>query len=522
MKADFKEKNRGVAFQFIIILVISFIVYGVYVGANLYKNIMDNHYESIDSMVDVTKDNLSQTLNFIQGASISISASDSVRRWISDDTIYFGNTKNSYVNKELLNKDIQSILSNTGINSYSYLDYVVILENGDILTYSYTSPVPVSYIYSSVEDCYEQIKDEDNYSIVLPPTKDRPEIFFTLRLQADFSTNNSLYIVSGVAEENINKIYNDTLIYEGSNAYIIDKDGIVYSSNDDETLGTQLQDQDRPDKLYIKRRINRDYYYVYTMPKSVLMRETLSNMRMYFLISVLMIILLSITFIKLRDQVSALYESEYESRIMLKETELKNLQHQMNPHFLFNILLTIQIKAKMAGDEVVYKMISSLSSLLRSGIYKDERGIISIREELRLVEYYLELQKMRFEDRLDYSIELSEESIYDCTIPRLIIEPMVENAIVHGVEGISEKAKVDVKLAYNNGDVIIHVIDNGAGFDPKEVDLDSKDSTGIGLAYAKERLQLIYGENYGLRVESAVGNGTDVIIKIPKVTRVME
>jgi two-component system sensor histidine kinase YesM len=196
----------------------------------------------------------------------------------------------------------------------------------------------------------------------------------------------------------------------------------------------------------------------------------------------------------------------------------------MNPHFLFNILLTIQIRAKMSGDETLYRMISSLSSLLRAGIYKDKRALISVGEELKYVEYYLWLQKERFEDRLTYSINVSDDSILECEIPRLVIEPMVENAVVHGVENTSDHATICVTLEYEEDTVLIHVIDNGVGFDTSAFETEGErvgtDGTikreKMGLSNVDQRIKLMYGESYGLTIHSKQNEGTDIAIRIPR------
>lgn len=104
-------------------------------------------------------------------------------------------------------------------------------------------------------------------------------------------------------------------------------------------------------------------------------------------------------FNEMMDELRELIRNKYESQILLNEMEIRFLQHQMNPHFLFNVLLTIQIKAKRSGNETIYKMVSKLSALLRASIYTNNVDRITVGEELEYTEFYLYLQKMRFEDR---------------------------------------------------------------------------------------------------------------------------
>ena len=118
-------------------------------------------------------------------------------------------------------------------------------------------------------------------------------------------------------------------------------------------------------------------------------------------------------------EIKELIQNKYESQILVNEMEIRFLQHQMNPHFLFNVLLTIQIKAKRCKDETIYRMVSTLSSLLRASIYTNNIDMITVRAELEYAEFYLYLQKMRFEDRISYEISIEDESLKDCMIRSL-------------------------------------------------------------------------------------------------------
>ncbi len=216
-------------------------------------------------------------------------------------------------------------------------------------------------------------------------------------------------------------------------------------------------------------------------------------------------------------------ESGYESRILKEESELKFLQSQMNPHFLFNILLTIQIKAKMSGDEDVSLMITSLSNLLRAGIYGDKRSKIKISEELKYVEYYLSLQKERFDERLTYEIKVYDDALLDCEVPRLSIEPLVENAVVHGLEEVERNGFAKICVSAEGNDICIHVIDNGKGFDPlfdinkpEEDIVKGSKREKVGLRNTNKRIKLMYGNQYGISIESKPLTGTDVMVRIPR------
>ena len=121
------------------------------------------------------------------------------------------------------------------------------------------------------------------------------------------------------------------------------------------------------------------------------------------------------------------------------------------------------------------------------------------------MEYYLWLQKQRYEERLTYSIDVNEEDIKACEIPRLVIEPMVENAIVHGAENLENEVRVEVSLLSSGDDLIIHVKDNGVGFDPDKLKKPGENEgrrEKMGLSNTDQRLKLLYGERYGLDISS--------------------
>lgn len=571
-----------VVFKFIIILIISFVIYGTYVGNTIYHNISMHYYESMDATVDVTTDMLSQTLELIRGTTYALSASDSVGHWMADKNFFSGENKNSYLNREELNREIQNTLINNNVWQFELFDYITIYQNEDLLAYSYTRPFSTKLIIEETGAVYNSIKDREDYALILPPTPEDKTMYTTLRIQADFKSNDSLFIIGATKEEYLRKNYENFAPYEGSLIYVIDNEGIVYSSNVEEQLGTKLPEEilcgkarnARTEVKYngvtyvaVDRKVNQEFSFVYLIPKPEIVKMALRGMKSFVLISVLiMVVLVSAaafsslrvtafikdfiyamrrvrekdydtrmekydepeldelvdTFNSMTSELKTLIKTTYESRILMNEMEINFLQHQMNPHFLFNILLTIQIKAKMSGDETVCKMISSLSVLLRSGIYADKRALITIKEELKYVDYYLWLQKQRYEDRLTYSIEVEDESILQCEIPRLIIEPMVENAIVHGIETISEEGHVQVSLSYEGDDIVIHVADNGIGFDAAAMmdgDVDVQDGIHkrekIGLRNTNQRIKLMYGEPYGLEIRSEKNKGTDIEIRIP-------
>ncbi len=540
-------KENSLIIKFSVILMAAFLLYGMYVSYENYRNILKSNYEYIDIMVDVDIDSLRQTHALIRGTTFSLSGSSSIEGWRNDETFFSKGDKKSYLNQENLNREMQKILTDNNVWNFELFDYVAIYENDKLMASTYTKPFNIQQIITSSWAVYEQIKDMEDYTVELPPTETDDTIYTTLRIKSDFKSENALYIIGATNEKCFGDRLSSLATYDGSLVFMTDREGMVYSSNDSEWLGKKVPQKllglsnstekrelimNRTSYIVTKRAINKEYNFIYLYPKQEVVLRTFLGMKSFLIISVLFAAFIVVIFVLMTNGVKRLVKSAYESKILLDEMEIKFLQHQMNPHFLFNILLTIQIKAKMSGDEKIYKMISSLSALLRAGIYKDARAIVSIKEELKYVEYYLWLQKERYDDRLNYSIEVSDDSILNCEIPRLIIEAMVENAIVHGIENMPEEATVRVTLEYvfanEEEEILIHVIDNGAGFNAAEIvsekaGLENDGSIRrdkMGLNNTNQRLKLIYGEQYGLIIHSKEKEGTDIEIHIPK--KIME
>ncbi|CBK73181.1 Putative regulator of cell autolysis [Butyrivibrio fibrisolvens 16/4] len=415
---------------------------------------------------------------------------------------------------------MQRVLVYNNVWNFDLFDYLTVYENEKLLAYTYTKSYSTQQIIDRTGKVFYAVKNDTAYNQMIPPSYEDQTIYTVLKIQSDFDSEDAMYIIGGTSVAGLNERLCSMASFEGAKAFLINNKGIVYASTNPEDLGNFLNDQlfyakgQRAQVRFagekydlIRKRVNNDFQILYMFPKQAIMRQTLIGMESLIIVSVIIAVLMVF--------ILTLVESSYEARHLNDEAEIKFLQHQMNPHFLFNILLTIQIKAKMSKDESVYKMISSLSSLLRAGIYKDERGLISIEEELKYVEYYLSLQKERYEDKLTYNIIVDDEALKKCEIPRLSIEPIVENAVIHGVEACDRPALVTINVTAEGGDLIIHVTDNGVGFDVDEMDLESE-SDRVGLRSTQKRIQLIYGKEYGLDVVSYKDIGTDIAIRVPQ------
>jgi two-component system sensor histidine kinase YesM len=230
-------------------------------------------------------------------------------------------------------------------------------------------------------------------------------------------------------------------------------------------------------------------------------------------------------FNSLAGEIDHLINEVYEKQLLLRESEIQALQSQVNPHFLFNILETIGWQASLNDDTVIQTMVSSLGQLLRSNLSWSGSETITVADELRYIRFYLDLQKIRFEDRIQVETRISEESLLDLHIAKLSIMPMVENAFIHGLEPKKGQGHLLIRIWDEGERLIFEVADDGVGFDASTLHLDvtphrlrgENDHTSIGIVNSHRRIQLLYGREYGIRVQSNPGQGTTVTVVLPKV-----
>lgn len=213
----------------------------------------------------------------------------------------------------------------------------------------------------------------------------------------------------------------------------------------------------------------------------------------------------------------------YASEIRQKQAELVALQSQIQPHFLYNTLESIRMRAHTSGAKEVGQMIYNLSVMFRSMVKKDT--IVTVQEEIELCSIYLDLFRIRYEGRLAVGIDLDRE-IAGCRITKLLIQPIVENYIVHGFRSLESDNEISLSAVREEERIVITVADNGKGIPAGRLEeirrmlsAPSQPSgvggSSIGLINVHERIRMNYGEDYGVTVCSEEGKGTVVRVRIP-------
>ena len=200
----------------------------------------------------------------------------------------------------------------------------------------------------------------------------------------------------------------------------------------------------------------------------------------------------------------------------LKEAQLKYLQSQINPHFLYNALAVISALAMREGGKQTMQAVKNLSSFYRISLNKGKQ-VLSIQEEVELLQSYLKIQQMRFRDSVQVEYEIAREVLTYRTI-KLLLQPLVENAIHHARKE-EEVLHIAVRIQKEERDVVFQVTDDGCGIEAEKlIKLRSslrRSEEGYGLRNVANRVRLAYGENYGVRIESQEGYGTTVSVRIP-------
>jgi two-component system sensor histidine kinase YesM len=227
-------------------------------------------------------------------------------------------------------------------------------------------------------------------------------------------------------------------------------------------------------------------------------------------------------------QIKSLIDDVYLADIQKKSLEIQSrnaqlnaLQSQINPHFLFNALETIRMRSLMKDEDETAKIIHSMAKIFRRSLSWG-RDWVTISEELDLVQCFLEIQKYRFGEKLEYRIQ-ADPSTYKFKIPKMTLQPLVENASIHGIEPVKGSGLITVDIKREDGKLIYEVSDNGIGMSEEKLSelkhylLENKEiGENVGLKNVFYRLQINYGEALDCDITSEVGQGTKVIIKVPE------
>jgi two-component system, sensor histidine kinase YesM len=221
------------------------------------------------------------------------------------------------------------------------------------------------------------------------------------------------------------------------------------------------------------------------------------------------------------EKIQRLIEEDLKKRLVLQEAEYKYLRAQINPHFIYNTLDSINWMAMETGHKDISKISVALGRLLRRSISGKEDAIF-LGDELEGIRDYITIQKMRYGERLKFSINVAQEYL-DCVIPRSALQPIVENALVHGIDKKAGSGVIEVSAVADRSTLMVLVKDDGIGMSKERIkqamegSIEEEDGahTGVGFKNVHKRLELLFGKGYGIEIESEPGRGTVITVRIP-------
>ncbi len=569
----------------VILLLVPMSLVGLYFYWNIASVLTKNANDNLSQLIQQATGNIENSFKIIDTTSLHFLSNKSIRSWTSGDTSFEGDFYSLFINKSLIEEDLKYSLMFNNAWDMNLISTAYVFLNEDTFCSVFKSSPNIQSINDNNIKVYNKISGSKiRGKEILPPSYWDKSIYFTRIVSNINNPRQRLVMIFGTAEEELYKSYSQLLSFEGSMVYVTDDRGLIYSSSNRFDLGTEVDASILPlegDTGVSEVKLGNTTYmvahrkisgtslnFIAGIPKDEVLAKLSDSMRNYIAITVIIIIasifagilislrftrfirdllavinnvkvgnyeiklpaykdselkLLSNTFNNMTDEIKYLINQVYEKQLLLKETEFKFLQSQMNPHFLFNTLITIGYKARLSKDDTIYKMVTSLTELLQAGIYTNSRAKVPIRQELEFIKFYLYLQKVRFEDKLEYVINVSDESILDLVLPKLSIEPLVENAVVHGLEEKIGKGTVLLNIRQENESIYFEVLDDGAGFESGSINLDEgetitkrkKGHNSIGLINTHKRIKLMYGEPYGINIESQVGKGSKITVHIP-------
>ncbi|WP_029228910.1 sensor histidine kinase [Caldicellulosiruptor acetigenus] len=234
------------------------------------------------------------------------------------------------------------------------------------------------------------------------------------------------------------------------------------------------------------------------------------------------------SFNRMTEKINHLINQVYKARLIAKDAQIKALQAQINPHFLFNTLDVINWKAKFLGAEEISEMITALATLLEYSINREDSTLVPLQRELEYIDSYIFLVCKRNNHlrNLNFIKDIKSDDLLNYKIPFMTLQPIIENCIKHAFDYSIKDPTIIIEIEEYNNNLIIKVKDNGKGIEPEKLahinnklnkipDFSEKDGCGIGLLNVHRRLRLLFGNQYRLSLNSIVGSGTEIVLTIP-------
>jgi two-component system sensor histidine kinase YesM len=531
------------------------------------KMLADKTNDYLKNLAAVTLSKIDSTVSDIENVAFYINGNNTIQASLKAEKQVVGNRVAYYE----LHSDIRQILASYVLLRQEINAICIHSESGREYTYTKTRNGPSL-------DITRYIRDEKQYWAV-----DKNHIVLMKKLYA-FPTQSLLgYIALDVNAKSLYDIIADIDLTKSGRIFLVNEEGRILAT-ESETLSGELLDEPyrnflgENEAFYNNVRVGNIYYSVYNsgaisngwymvlaIPRDYYMRDitklknviipiTFTTALLTALLSILVsrgitrplrflsgamedfgqgnfdincqvdsedeIGRLSHTFNQMVMDMNSLVNTVYEQKVMKQEAQMKSLQMQINPHFLYNTLDTINWMARIRHVDEIGDMVAALSNMMRYSLEK--KSFVRLGEEVKSLKDYIAIQNYRYRDKMVAEIEI-DESLMSLYIPRLLIQPILENAIVHGIEEKLDKGHILVAARREDEDLYIQIMDDGVGMTEETMshilreDYSMKKSghTSIGVVNVNRRIQMIYGKDYGLLVQSVLGAGTKITIHIP-------
>lgn len=573
---NFKIRNK-IRVVFIPIVLLPIIIIAIFsniIFANSIRNMSNTNVEN-DSKLIVTKTNsvLDSANNFMQVVAMNI-----INIYQSDNGDIRG------LNNISLNNSILGTM-NYYTNLFHEIDYAAFIDvNANVVTTSNTVTMnPGNFTNTKVVQSLFQLQntrntwyplDERDY---LVKNSDVPVFSIGKKIVAIDSGKTLGYLIANIREDTFASVFPEAAGGRAEIYQIADSDGLVVVSNNQEQLLQKINGWNPPDNaknvdidgkrflMSYEEIPQMNWTLIVQVPYSELVHEIYINTVMVVIVSIICICLtlsctlllsktivnpivrltnlarkiklgnLNVTFYEsssdevgvlssafgtMLDRFQQLLEEVREEQKEKRKFELDLLQSQIQPHFLYNTMETINMLIRLDLKETALSTSNSLVEFYRILLSKGNT-IIKIRDELQLSESYLSIQSVRYTDYMDYSIDVAED-ILDFDIPKLTLQPLIENAIYHGLKHREDKGHLAITGYWEDDFIVIQVWDNGVGMTQKQidcalsVDLDQASRTSFGLSNVNSRIKMIYGDHSGLKIESEPGLFTKVSVLLER------
>lgn len=565
-----------------LLLTMAGICIGIYFWYSCFHILKANAYDSLEQSVSSLQENITNNLSLIDNTLFTFFSTTTLRQW-KDNTITLEKDDLRTINR--IRSDITYSLNfNTAWQS-KFIDatYIVIDDTAIVLNSRYF--VKGDSQKQRFQYIYDQFKENENNTPFVLPDREDSYVYIMKRFY-NITMKESITLISAISPSffagklyDLSEDVSGYLIDNAGNVYFSNDDSMVgqnlfassttfRSTTGKENSYTTFLNGKQTILMY--REIgDTPYSIIVSIEEASLTRDlkqSIFNLVLIFAVIIAVFIVISTfllsaytrfikemedrlnliraenydarmpffyepdlnnisdTFNQMAKEIKRLIQTVYQEQLLNSEMQIKLLQSQMNPHFLMNTLTVISTTALLHNDKELYHMVHALSKFLNTSLTDPSSRIsfITIEEEMAYVDCYLYLQQIRFQEKLSFEIQI-EPGLSNCLIPRLTIEPLVENAVVHGIENNVDTSTLSVTVCRLQDVIEVTVKDNGIGFNYEEVMVkkqapDKEGSHHISIQNINERLKTMFGEEYGISYETSPGCGTTARIRIPVIT----